>query len=75
MLRVISPHFIKSMAFTHEEAKKSTPVSACNITLSVCPTVRTVVAYGVSNFINFIKNGIIKKQILVDAFNYDVLAF
>lgn len=67
--------FLKSMAFTHEEAKEETPVSACNITLSVVPTVRTIVAMGVSNFINFVKNGNIRKLILIDAFGHTVDAF
>lgn len=67
--------FLGSMAFSHDEAKAETPVSACNITLSVCPTVRTIVAYGISNFVNFVKNGVIRKQILIDAFKFDVLAF
>lgn len=67
--------FLKSMAFSHEEAKKETPVSACNIALSVVPTVRTIVAYGVSNFINFVKGGGLKKFIQVDAFSYMVDAF
>lgn len=67
--------FLRSMAFTHEEAKEETPVSACNITLSVCPTVRTIVALGVSNFINFVKDGIIRKMILTDAFGYTLDAF
>lgn len=67
--------FIKSMDFTHEEAQEQTPVSACNITLSVVPTVRTIVAYGVSNFINYVKDGNLKKLILVDAFNYTMDAF
>ena len=67
--------FIKTMAFTHEEAQAETPVSACNMTLSVCPTVRAVVALGVSNFINFVKNHVIRKMILVDAFGYVVDAF
>ena len=68
-------NFLKTMAFSHEDAQKETPVSACNITLSVVPTVRTICAYGVSNFINYVKDGIIKKMILVDAFNYTVDAF
>lgn len=68
-------NFLKTMAFSHEEAKEETPVSACNITLSVCPTIRTICAYGVSNFVNFVKEGVIKKMILVDAFNYTVDAF
>lgn len=67
--------FLKSMAFSHEEAKKETPVSACNITLSVVPTVRAIVALGVSNFINFAKGGSIRKLILTDAFGYTVDAF
>lgn len=67
--------FMKSMAFSHDEAKKETPVSACNITLSVVPTVRMVVALGVSNFINFVKDHVIRKMILVDAFGHMVDAF
>jgi hypothetical protein len=45
------------------------------MTLSVVPTVRTICAYGVSNFINFVKGSGIKKLILADAFNYGVDAF
>lgn len=67
--------FLNSMDFTHEEAKQETPVSACNITLSVCPTVRTIVALGVSNFINFVKGGGLKKMIMIDAFAHTVDAF
>lgn len=67
--------FLKSMAFSHEEAQEETPVSACNITLSVAPTVRSIVAYGVSNFVNFVKSGVIRKLILVDAFTFTVDAF
>lgn len=67
--------FLKSMAFSHEEAKKETPVSACNITLSVAPTVRMIVAAGVSNFINFAKGGPLRKLILADAFSYAIDAF
>lgn len=67
--------FIKSMAFSHDEAKAETPVSACNITLSVVPTVRMIVAAGVSNFINFAKGGSIRKMILCDAFGHTIDAF
>lgn len=67
--------FLNSMAFTHEEAKEETPVSACNITLSVVPTVRAIVAYGVSNFINFAKGEGIRKLVLVDAFGHTTDAF
>ena len=67
--------FLKSMAFSHEEAQAETPVSACNITLSVVPTVRMICAMGVSNFINFAKGGEIRKLILCDAFGHTVDAF
>lgn len=64
-----------SMKFSHEEAKEETPASACNVTLGVCPTVRIICAYGVSNFINFLRGKGLKKTILADAFNFDVMAF
>lgn len=69
--------FLNSMAFSHEEAKEETPVSACNIPLSVVPTVRIICASGVANFINFVKNGhdSLKKLILIDAFGHTVDAF
>ncbi len=67
--------FLNTMNFSHEEAMKETPVSACNMTLSVVPTVRTLCALGVSNFINFAKGGKLHKMILVDAFSYALDAF
>lgn len=67
--------FINSMSFSHEEAKEETPVSACNVTLSVCPTVRIICAYGVSNFMNYWNGNPIKKLILADAFNFVLDAF
>lgn len=67
--------FLNSMEFTHEEAKEATPVSACNVTLSVAPTVRSIVSAGVANFTNFVKGDGIKKLILLDAFNFTVDAF
>ena len=67
--------FINSMNFTHKEAAAETPVSACNVTLSVAPTVRIICAYGVANFINFVKSGELKKLILMDAFSFTVDAF
>jgi len=62
--------FINSMSFTHEEAMEETPVSACNVTLSVAPTVRIICSYGVVNFINFVKGDGLKKLILMDAFGF-----
>jgi len=67
--------FINSMQFSSEEAKEATPVSACGTTLSVAPTVVTVAAVTVSNFINFNLKNEIKSIILLDAFNYNLNAF
>ena len=67
--------FIKSMNFTHEEAVVETPVSACNVTLSVAPTVRVICSLGVANFINFVKGEKLKKFIQIDAFNFVLDAF
>ena len=73
--RKMIDNFLASMDFTHEEAAKETPVSACNLTLSVCSTVRMIVSVGVSNFINFVKGEGIRKMILCDAFSYQLTAF
>lgn len=67
--------FLSSMEFSHEEAEKETPMSACRITLSVCPTVRMVCALGVANFMNFWNGKPVKKLILIDAFNFMLDAF
>lgn len=66
---------LNSMNFSHDEAKEETPVSACNVTLGVCPTVRIICAYGASNFMNFINGKPLKKLILADAFNFTLDAF
>lgn len=67
--------FLASMQFSHDEASEETPMSACRITLSVATTIRMVVACGVSNFVNFVKDGVLKKLILIDAFSFVVDAF
>lgn len=62
--------FIRSMNFTHEEAAQETPVSACNVTLSVAPTIRMICSLGVANFINFVKGNGLRKFIQIDAFRF-----
>lgn len=62
---------LNSMDFTHEEAVAETPVSACNITLGVCPTVRIVCAYGVANYMNFVNGKKLRKLVLADAFGFE----
>jgi len=67
--------FINSMNFSHEEAAAETPVSACNVTLSVAPTIRMICSLGVANFVNFAKGAGLKKFIQIDAFNFILDAF
>lgn len=67
--------FLDSMAFSHEEAKEETPVSACGVTLGVAPTVRAICAVGVTNFLNFIRKQELKKFINFDPFRYVLDAF
>ena len=67
--------FINSMNFTHEEAMVETPVSACNITLSVAPTVRVICSLGVANFVNFVKGESLRKFIQTDVFRFILDAF
>ena len=62
-------NLLNSMNFTDEDAKKTTPVSACNTSLSVCPTIRIISAYGVANFMNFWNDKPIKTLVLMDAFD------
>ena len=66
--------FLASMNFTQEEGKAETPVSACNMELSFATTVFTIVAAGVSNFVNFVKGKALKKFLVADAFEFNILA-
>ena len=67
--------FLKNMDFTDEEAKAAMPVSACGSALSVLPTIRIITAYGIANWLNFVKTGKLKKVILANAFNFSNLIF
>ena len=68
-------NLLNSMDFSHEEAAEGTPVSACGITLGLCPAVRVICAYGAANHINFVKGRGLKKLIIADAFQFSTLAF
>jgi hypothetical protein len=68
-------NFIRSMEFTHEEAREHTPVTACNVEIGVAPTVRIICAYGVANFINFIRKNEIKNFIEINAFDFTTDAY
>lgn len=67
--------FLNSMQFSHDEAKSEAPTSACGVTLGVAPTVRIISAFGVCNFINFLKGKGIKTLVLCDMFRFDLTAF
>jgi len=66
---------LSTMQFTHEEANNDTPVSMCNEVMSVAPTNRTIVAFGVANFMNLVQNKPLKRTMFVDAFNFTIEAY
>jgi len=68
-------NLLKSMQFSHEEAKEETPVSACGVTLGVVTTVRTICELGVNNFINFVKGNGLKTFVQFDGFHFAMDAF
>lgn len=68
-------NLLKTMDFTHDEAKETTPLSACGTSLNVTPTVRIIVSLQIANWINFVKEKEYKKVILIDAFSYDITTF
>lgn len=66
---------LETMDFTHEEAKQALPVSACGTSLSVLPTIWTIISAGIANFINFVKTNEYKHTILVNPFAQLIDAF
>lgn len=66
---------LDTMDFSHEEAEKNVPVSACHVSLCVAPTVRMVSMVGVTNFINFVKEGRLENNILTDPFSFNIVTF
>ena len=68
-------NFFASMQFSHVEAAHETPVSACGTVLGVAPTVRMIATVGVTNFVNFVREGKLKQTILADPFAFQLDAF
>lgn len=60
----------ESLNFTHEEALKNTPVSACGFELSVSPVVKMTAIMGIVNFTNLINNDETKTLILCQPYSY-----
>ena len=62
-----------TMDFTHEEAEKNAPVSACKVSLCVAPTVWSVAMAGVVNFVNFIKTDKLEQAMILKPFDFETL--
>lgn len=67
--------FESTMQFSHDEAKASTPVSACGTSLNVIPTVRVITALGMANWMNFCKGEKHRTMISMNTFNLDITSF
>lgn len=68
-------NLLNTMNFSQEESMEETPVSACGVTLGVCPTVRVICGFGVANFMNFCNKKEHKKMAVVDIYNFNMIAF
>lgn len=66
---------LNTMNFTDEEAKDSTPVSACGTTLSVNFTVRCLVSLMVANFVKYVLTGELQKMITLDLSTFIIDSF
>ena len=64
---------LDTMDFTHEEAEKNVPVSACKVALCVMPTVWSVAMAGVVNFVNFVKTGKLERAMILKPFEFETL--
>lgn len=59
---------LATMQFTDEEANKQNPVSACNVSLAVAPTIRVICSLGVANFMNYWNDKELKKIIVCNPY-------
>ena len=64
---------LNSLDFTHEEAQKNTPVSACGFELSVAPVVKGTAILGIVNFMNYINEQKLAHVIVYEPFSYAIL--
>ena len=64
---------LDTMDFTHAEAEKNVPVSACKVSLCVMPTVWSVAMAGVTNFINFVKGNKLERAMILKPFEFETL--
>ena len=66
-------YLLDQMDFSHEEAEKNVPVSACKVSLCVMPTVWSVAMAGVTNFVNFVKDGKLENAIISNPFSFNTM--
>lgn len=64
--------FASTMAFTQEEAMKNTPMSPCGTTLSVMPTIQTIVAIATINFIKICRGLKYAKIVVADIYENSI---
>lgn len=64
---------LDQMDFTHAEAEKNVPVSACKVALCVMPTVWSVAMAGVVNFVNFVKENKLERAMILKPFEFETL--
>ena len=62
---------LDQMDFSHAEAEKNVPVSACKVSLCVMPTVWSVAMAGVVNFINFVKGNKLERAMILKPFEFE----
>lgn len=65
-------NILKTMDFTHEEAKSATPTTACGLALGLAPTVRMVCTLGVCNFMNCLLGKGLKNIVVCDPFEMEI---
>lgn len=70
-------NLLKGMDFTTEEAAENTPRNACGTTLNIISTVRTLVSYGITNFIKMYKSNKtdFKHIILINVITNNIVNF
>ena len=64
---------LDTMDFTHAEAEKNVPVSACKVSLCVMPTVWSVAMAGVVNFVNFVKEKKLEEAMILKPFDFETI--
>lgn len=64
---------LKTMNFTHAEAEKNTPVTACGYTQSISPNVRLAAQLGVINYTNYLKGEEVAEAVVAEPYKFSIL--